>query len=98
MRIRKTSKKIPKDLQPILWSYNLDLLDLERDKNRIVINIINYGKWKQWQWLVKQYSREEIRKIIKETPITEFRSRALKLISLLLNIKHFQYASRNINT
>ena len=44
-----------------------------------------------------QYSQKEIRKIIEETPITEFRSRALKLISLLLSIKHFKYVSRSIN-
>ena len=90
-------KEIFKELQPFLWSYDLSLIDLEDDKQRIIINVINYGKLMDWRRIINYYGRNEIKKIIQETPITEFRPRALKLISFLLNIKDFKYASRSIN-
>lgn len=91
----KTS--LPLNLKPIFWSYNFTALDPEKDKRRIIINIINYGNWKDWQWLLKQYGQEEVKKTIEQTPITEFRDRALKLISLLLAIEKFNNAPRSFN-
>jgi len=70
-------------------------IDLERDKKRIIINTINYGQWKHWQWIVKNYGRERVKQIIENTPISEFRPRVLKLASILLGIKNLKYASRS---
>jgi len=86
---------LPKSFKPLLWSYKFTLINPKRDKKRIIINTINYGRWKHWQWLIKNYGEKEVKKIIKETPQTEFRSQSLKLICLLLKIKKLKYASRS---
>jgi len=91
----KQNSKLPEFFSPLLWAYNFSSLDLERDKERIIINTINYGQWKHWQWIVNYYGRENIKQFIENTPISEFRSRALKLVSLLLGIKNFKYVSRS---
>jgi len=87
--------KLPLFFKPLFWSYKFSSIDPERDKKRIVINTINYGRWKHWLWLIKFYGKGEVKKIIKETPETEFRQPALKLISLLLDIEKLKYASRS---
>jgi len=91
----KQKLRLPEFFLPLLWAYDFSFIDSERDKKRIIINTINYGQWKHWQWIVKNYGRERVKQIIENTPISEFRPRALRLISILLGIKNFKYASRS---
>ena len=91
----KQKLRLPEFFSPLLWSYDFSSIDLERDKQRIVINTINYGQWKHWQWIVNYYGEENIKQFIEDTPISEFRPRALKLISILLGIKDLKYESRS---
>lgn len=91
----KQKLRLPQFFLPLLWAYDFSFIDLERDKKRIVINTINYGQWKHWQWIVKYYRKERVNQIIKNTPISEFRPRALKLASILLGIKNLKYVSRS---
>ena len=95
--INKTKEKLtlPEFFLPLLWAYDFALIDLERDKKRIIINTINYGQWKHWQWIVNYYGEESIKQFIEDTPVSEFRPRALKLASILLEIKNLKYASRS---
>ena len=95
--IDKTKEKLrlPDFFLPLLWAYDFSFINLERDKKRIIINTINYGQWKHWQWIVNYYGEESIKQFIENTPISEFRPRALKLVSILLGIKNFKYASRS---
>ncbi|PIV10489.1 MAG: hypothetical protein COS49_00185 [Candidatus Portnoybacteria bacterium CG03_land_8_20_14_0_80_41_10] len=91
---KKSNNKIPKSFRYLLWSYNFSKIDPEEDAERIIINTINYGNWEHWQWLVGYYGERGLKEIIENTPASEFRKRALKLISLLLDIKSIKYASR----
>ena len=95
--INKTKQKLrlPKFFLPLLWAYDFSFINIEKDKKRIIINTINYGQWKHWQWIVKNYRKEQVKQIIQNTPISEFRLRALKLISILLKIKNLKYVSRS---
>lgn len=63
-----SQKFIPLELQPILWSKNVKDLDLEKDKNYIIHQILSYGNLKQIRWLFKVYKREEIKKVFLEFP------------------------------
>jgi len=91
----KQKLRLPEFFSPLLWTYDFPSIDLERDKNRIIINTINYGRWRHWQWIVNYYGGENIKQFIEDTPISEFRPRALKLVSILLGIKNLKYASRS---
>lgn len=89
------SKKLPVNFKSLFWSYRFSSIDPEKHKKRIIINTINYGRWEHWHWIIKNYGKENVKKTIEETPASEFRPQALKLISLLLNIKKLKYASRS---
>ena len=97
MIMNKTKQKLrlPEFFSPLLWSYDFSSIDAGRDKRRIIINTINYGQWKHWQWIVNYYGNREVKQFIENTPISEFRPRALRLISILLGIKNFKYVSRS---
>lgn len=88
--------KIPQTFQGILWSYDFSKIDPEADKKIIIINAINYGDWEHWRWIFNYYGIAEVKKVIENTPVSEFRQRAFKLIRLLLKIKKIKYETRGI--
>ncbi|MCD6147820.1 hypothetical protein J7J18_00400 [bacterium] len=92
---KSKTPKLPLFFKPLLWAYDFSSIDIEKDKKRIIVNTINYGQWKHWQWIVKNYGRKEVKQIIQNTPISEFRPSVLKLVSILLGIKNLKYASRS---
>ena len=58
--------KIPNFLRPFLWSYDLKKLDLEKNKEKIIFNILNFGNKKATDWLFTVYSKKEIIQISKK--------------------------------
>jgi len=87
--------KLPESFRPLLWSYRFSEIDPKENAVRIIINTINYGNWKHWQWILNYYGPTEVKKIIENAPASEFRPSALKLICLLLKIKKIKYATRS---
>lgn len=57
---KKASVKIPKRLQAVLWSVSVDQLDLDRDRNYIIQQVLLYGTFEDIRWLLQRYSRDEI--------------------------------------
>lgn len=51
-------------LQPCLASYDLSRLSIEGDKDIIITEILNKGDYKDLEWLTKNYSYREIKKVI----------------------------------
>ncbi len=88
------NKKLPLFFKPILWSYDFNSIDIEKDKKVIVINSINYGDLKHWRWIVKKYGKKKVREILKKVYFTEIRARVAPLVSLIFSINKFNYASR----
>ncbi len=78
---------IPKFLQPYLWSYDLKKLNLKKDKERIITNILNLGDRKATKWLFEQYNKEEIKKIVKNPLPGEWNKKSLNYWAFVLNIK-----------
>ena len=55
---------ISKFLQPYLASYNLEKLDVKDDKEIIITEILNKGDDKALLWLSKNYSRDEVERVV----------------------------------
>lgn len=61
-------KKIPKNLQGILWSVDINDLDLNKNKNYIINQILNLGVLSELRWLFKAYPLPVIKKVFVEKP------------------------------
>ncbi len=77
---------IPKYVRPFLWSYNIDKLDLQRDKKRIITNILNLGTTKATDWLFKVYSKQDIKDAIINPLPGEWNKKSLNFWSLILEV------------
>jgi len=80
------TEKIPQFVAPFLWSYDISALDLERDKKRIVINVLNFGTKEATDWLFSTYPKNEIQKIVAESLYGEWNKKSLYYWRFILGI------------
>jgi len=64
--------KIPKKLQSVLWSTNVDLLNQKKDKGYIIHQILIYGQIKDLEWLFNHYSKDEIINVFLHIPYKNY--------------------------
>jgi hypothetical protein len=57
--------KIPQKLKWLFWSYDINSIDLEADKDYIIQQVLNYGTWDDVKWLLKTYPEVKIKETIK---------------------------------
>ena len=91
------NEKLPKYFEPILWSYDLGRLNLEKNKKTVIVNAINYGNLKHWAWLKRNYGEKTIRKVLIGAKASEIRPGARRLASIIFGISKFNYAPRGTN-
>jgi hypothetical protein len=84
----------PEALRPLLWSYDFSRIDLERHRKMIIVQVLNYGTFNQWRWLIETYGREAVRAVVQQIPATEIKPRTRRLVSLVFDAPHFDYAPR----
>lgn len=65
MSTKNKIKKVPKQFQRALWSYDINKMDLGEDKKEIITQVLNYGTWEDLKLLYKLYSEEEIKEVVK---------------------------------
>jgi len=88
------TKKISEFLQPILWSNDIHKLDLEKDKNYIIHQVLAFGGIDAWQWLFKTYSKTEIISIFSSIPYKDYSAARYNLVkNHLLNLEDYQLNS-----
>lgn len=78
---------IPPSIYPFLWSYDVKKLDLERDKKRIITNVLNLGTTPATKWLFEVYSREDIKKAVIDPLAGEWSKKSLNFWKIILDIK-----------
>lgn len=85
---------LPKFLQPSLYSYDLKSLNPKRDARLIVTQILNYGNWRQVQWLKDFYGFEKIKEVLRNPNRGMWFPDVLNYWQTILNIK---IAKRKMN-
>lgn len=80
-------KKLPRFLQFILWSYNLNEIDLEKDKEVIITQVLNYGSWEELKWLYSIYPEREIKKVVSHPGRGLWFERVLNFWEIMLGIR-----------
>ena len=80
-------KKIPKSLQPFLWSVRVDQLNLQKDKVYIINQILAYGGLKEIKWLFTSYPLQTIKKVFLQHPIKTYKPQTFNFVrEILLDI------------
>ncbi len=78
---------IPKLVHPFLWSYDISKLDMERDKKRIITNVLNAGTTQATDWLFSVFKKEDILATIRNPLPGEWNKKSLHFWALVLDIQ-----------
>jgi|SRR3989338_804350 len=65
--------KIPKKLQPALWSIDVSKLDPRKDKVYIIHQIFSYGRLEDIIWLYKTYPKNELYNVFLKHPYKDYK-------------------------
>lgn len=84
---------IPQSVRATLWSYDTDRMDIDRDKDLIITQVLNYGTKDATDWLRTTYSREDIAKNITHPRAGQWNKKSLNFWSIVFNVEP-QVASR----
>ncbi|NCT00258.1 hypothetical protein GW765_04775 [Candidatus Parcubacteria bacterium] len=78
---------LPNFLQTALWSYDLKKMTKNRYKNLIITQILNFGDWRQLQWLLQNYSAKEIKEVLKNPARGMWRADVINYWEKIFNIR-----------
>jgi len=79
--------KIPKRLQWLFWSSPVKDLDLKKDKDYIISQVLNYGTWEDLRWLFKNYSERGIKNVVRNPQKGLWFRDVLNFWNLIFNLK-----------
>lgn len=85
---------IPKFIQPFLWSYDINTLDIARDKRRIITQVLNFGTKKATDWLFETYTKEDMRDCLVNPLPGEWNKKSIAFWSFIMNVKPGQTSIR----
>ena len=78
---------IPAYIRPFLGSYDIDKLDLRRNRKRIITNVLNWGTSRAANWIFKVYDKKDIKEAIKNPLPGEWNKKSLNFWGLILGVK-----------
>ena len=76
----------PPSVKAVLWSYDLNALEVQKDKKIIISQVLNFGSEEAIKWLFKQYSITDVEQIANTIPLFQWNKKSLSLWKLVLPI------------
>jgi hypothetical protein len=78
----------PKFIKPFLWSSDFKKIDAQKDKDRIILNLLNVGSKKATDWLFSYYPKKEIKKVfVNRAGKGELNKKSLNYWALVLKVE-----------
>ncbi len=85
--MKQEKQEILAKFKPFLWSYDLGQIDLEKDKKRIITNVLNLGTKEATDLLFKIYDKAEIKKQVENPLPGEWSEKSLNYWSIIFDIR-----------
>ncbi len=83
----RQEKLLTNSVRTLLWSYDINKLDIKRDKEIIITQVLNYGTLKDVKWLFEVYGGDEIRNVILHPKRGQWWRKTLNYWTTVLNVK-----------
>lgn len=77
---------LPPSVKATLWSYDTAKLDLKKDSNLIINNVLINGGLEAVKWLFNTYKLVEIEAVVSNPPPGEWDQKSLNYWAIIFNI------------
>ena len=81
------NNRIPEDVAPCLWSYNIEDIDLKKDKETIITQVLNYGSPQRIKWLYSIYTEDDIKHVVLNPRRGMWFKKVLNFWEIMLKVK-----------
>lgn len=81
--------------RPLLWYSRWKDIDINENKEDIIVNTINDGTLKHWRWIIQTYGKDGVRRILRKRLATEFHPESLNLARLIFDLPPLRNARRS---
>lgn len=88
---------LPDSFKPLLWSLKWDALNLDKDKEDIIVAAVNEGTLEHWRWIIETYGKETIRRVLEGRLETEFHPESRNLAKVVFSIPYFRHARGSVH-
>lgn len=75
---------LPKDLQHVLWSANINRLHVQADKHYVIHQIFSHGRFEDFHWLFQTYSLTDIIRVFTRVPYKDYRPARFHFVKNIL--------------
>lgn len=94
---QNNTNKLPLSLRPLLWGLKWNDLNLNEDKEDIIVGVINGGTIKDWKWLRSVYGNDSVRAVLERRLSSELYPESRNLAKIFFSVNSFRYARRSAN-
>jgi len=84
--MKPNNTQILQKFKPFLWSFDISKMDIQKNKKRIITNILNFGTKEATDLLFKVYNKKEIRKQVANPLPGEWNDKSLNYWSIIFDI------------
>lgn len=82
----------PETFKPLLWSFNWNEIDVDEDREDIIMGAINNGTLDHWRWIIKMYGKETVRAVLERRLASEFHPESLNLARTIFSLQTLRHA------
>lgn len=79
--------QLPDAVKATLWSYDLDKMDLESHKDRIITQVLNWGTHEAVAWLFNTYPRQQMARVVAHPRPGEWNRKSLNYWALMFDVQ-----------
>jgi hypothetical protein len=83
---KKKKAAIPSFIRPFLWSYDTKAMNLQKDRKRIITNVLNLGTKKATRWALSTYPKTAVKAAVRKPLPGEWSDKSLHFWSTVLNV------------
>ncbi|KKT74738.1 MAG: hypothetical protein UW71_C0015G0012 [Parcubacteria group bacterium GW2011_GWB1_44_7] len=80
-----------------MWGLKWDELNINDDKEDIILGVINGGTIRDWQWLRTTYGKDTVRRVLENRLSSEIYPESRNLAELFFSVNSFRHARRSAN-
>ena len=95
--LNNATSPLPSFLRPLMWGLKWDELNINDDKEDIILGVINGGTIRDWQWLRTTYGKDTVRRVLENRLSSEIYPESRNLAKIFFSVNSFRHARRSAN-
>lgn len=67
---------LPTNFKPYFWSFDFEKLDIQKNKQTIILQILSYGNIKEWSQVFQIYGANQVEEVFKNSKIDNWNKKS----------------------